>query len=467
METILSEWEMGTLVGSVNSNFSEASIKDTAFKVNSESLTGDTITPDGSNNKNFFDIYLDREITRVNMPINFRDGETYRFQVRQDGRGGRAISWGTKVTNTGLTCTINKGMGDSCLLYITAGTFDWSKLQKASGRQSFISLSGFTQGALNIGWIKISDFDESAGYIQFDHPFIDSVVDVVGETGCTVAYDNKFYFTAKEQDDWIGQQPYEVTQFTFYTTTDGASGILTKEGTLSNSLYTKAKARSYYEIVDDFIAGNDDGQLQWYEQNTNGQVNTSSSNVDGDHFGIVHHRINSGNTSGRTNMRLVSDGFMLTDSRSVTEEVVKFDANYFSQAGMVMMAGWNDGSSQSPITITDGYYFEVVSNGDNTGRVWCITEIGGVRDEYDTGIDLGEDEWCSLAIQMSPGFGHIQFYVNDIMVQKKINTGGTLFTQAKVTPFFGSQYSGAGLASNKSFYVDLFSLKYRMNEDRI
>jgi len=468
METIPVTGIMGDLVADVNTNFSETSIKDTAFKVNVNAMmTGDVIVPDGSNNKNFFDVYLNRAETRIAMPVNFRDGEVYRFQIRQDGTGGRELEWGTKVENTGLTCSLTKGSGSAVTITITAGIFDWTQLHQSSGRQSFIHLAGFNQNANNIKGIKLTSFDESAGTITFNHPFCSSITDESSSAGHTINYENKFYFTNGDVDDWIGTNPYAVTQYSFYTTTDGASGILTKEGVLSNSLYSKAKARNFYEIVDDFIAGNDDGQLQWSEQNTNGQINTSSSNVDGNHFGTIHHRINNGNTSGRTNMRLISDGFQLNDSRSVVETVIKFDANYFSQSGMIAVIGWNDGSSQSPISINDGYYFEIVSNGDNTGRVCCITTTGGTKDEYDTGIDIGEDEWCSFTIQMSPNFTHIHFYVNDYEVLSKDNTGGTLFTTAKVTPFFGSRYSGDTLTANREFYVDLFSMKYRMNSDRI
>ena len=467
MENIIRDGtNWGAEADKLNANFTEDSIKDTAFAVNVDpAMSGDVIVPDGDKN-NFFDIYLNRPVTRIEMPINARNGEIYRFQIRQDGTGGRSIIWGTKVSNTGLTCTLNKGMGNTCLLYITAGTFDWTQLSKGSGRQSFITLNGFTQSALNLGGIKISDFDESAGYIQFDHPFIDSISDVTGDTGCTIDYENKFYFLDKDSDSWIGQQPYEVTQFTFFSTTGGASGLLTRKGIYSNSIVNRAKARSSYEIVDDFIAGNDDGQLQWAEANSEGAISTSSSDVDSNHFGIVYHRLNSGANSARTNMRLVADGFVLSESRSVIETVIKFDNNYFSETGNTVYIGWNDGNN-TPTNAIDGYYFEVISNGDNTGRLWCITETGNTKDAYDTGIDLGEDDWQSFTIQMASGFGSVQFYVNDVLVQKKLNTGGTLFTEAKITPFFGSQYSGTGLVSTKSFYVDLFSLKYRMNADRI
>jgi len=76
METIPATGNMADLVADVNTNFSETSIKDTAFKVNVNAMmTGDVIVPDGSNNKNFFDIYLNRAETRIAMPVNFRDGE--------------------------------------------------------------------------------------------------------------------------------------------------------------------------------------------------------------------------------------------------------------------------------------------------------------------------------------------------------------------------------------------------------
>ncbi len=440
-------------------------IKDGVVDVTSEYYSGDTITPDGTDG-NFFDIYLDRSTTRVEMPVNLREGEIYRFQVRQDGTGGRAISWGTKVSNTGLTCTLRKSMGDSCLLYITAGTFDWTQLSKATGRQSFIALSGFAQPALNLGGVKISDFDESAGYIQFDHPFIDSIVDVTGDTGCTVSYENKFYFTDKDSDSWVGQHPREVTQFTFYSTTGGASGLLRREGIYSNAVVHKAKARSVYEVVDDFVAGNDDGQLQWAEAVSGGTISTSSSDVDGIHIGQVYHKISAGEITARTYMRLQLDAFVLDNSRSVIETIIKFNADFFSQAGTSAYIGWAD-DNNNITEVQNGYYFEVISNGDNTGRVWCVTENANTKDSYDTGIDIGEDEWSSFTIQIAPGFGSMQFYLNDILVQKKLNTSGTLFSVAKMTAFFASYHSGAATAQAKNFYVDMFSLKYRLNEDRI
>jgi len=102
MENINSTGTMGDLVSDVNSNFSEASIKDVAFANNVVStVSGDIITPDGADG-NFFDIYLNRPTTNINMPINIRSGETYRFQVRQDMVGGRVIKWGSKDSLIGV-----------------------------------------------------------------------------------------------------------------------------------------------------------------------------------------------------------------------------------------------------------------------------------------------------------------------------------------------------------------------------
>jgi len=444
----------------------ESTIKDNAFAVNSVGgLTGDVITPDGDDG-NFFDIYLNRVTTRIAMPVNIRNGETYRFQIRQDMTGGRAIEWGTLVENTGLTCTFNKGIGNSCLLYITAGTFDWTSLQNATGRKSFLNLSGFTQSSLNLKGVKISDFDESAGYIQFDHPFIDSVSDVVGDTDCSVNYENNFYFTDEQGDDWISQKPFGVTQFTFYSTTGGYSGLLKKEGVYSNSIHKRANVRFEETLTDDFVSGSDNGLLEWREANSNGSIGTTSADVDENHFGLLILGLDAGKSGDcRCSTSLGTDMFVLSNSRVDVSGIIKGNANSYSTSDVKWYFGWSD--TNQPQLTSNGIYFMLVSNGTGKARVWCIGEKANVSTSYDTGIDLAEDEWYVLHVGIPSNGGDIHFAINDIIVYEIAQTD--IGITEKVTPIFAGyyDYTGTPLPNTKQWFADAFSLKYRMSLDRI
>ncbi len=443
-------------------------IKDGVFEPLTTSLSGDVVTPDGSGD-NFFDIYLNRAVTRVNMPVNIRSGQVYRFQVRQDHVGGRAVKWGTQVANTGLNCTLNIGMGSACLLYVNSGTFDWGSLQQSSGRQSFISIAGFAQNALNLGGIKISSFDQAAGIIYFNHPFVDSISNETSVAGCTISIDNRFYFTDEASDEWIGQFPFGVTQFTFYSTTDGGSGILQKLGVYSNSLHQKAKVRMAEQLTDDFVSGSDDGLLNWREANSAGNTtSTSSADVNEDHVGMLMQRLASGLTSdGRTSSTLGTDAYILSNMRVGIEGICKFNENSLETADVNYYFGWTDGTQWQ--STSDGVYFKIVADGstDGLGRVYCINAIGGVDTIYDTGIDLPEEEWFQLHIGIPSNGGDIHYVINDVVVHE--TTRATAGLATKLTCGFGQyyDYTGTPLPNHKEWFIDTFSLKYRMNTDRI
>ncbi len=446
-----------------------SNIKDDVFLPNTTSLSGDVVVPDGTSS-NFFDIYLDRAVTRVSMPVNLRAGELYRFQVRQDATGGRMVKWGTQIVNTGLNCSFNISMGSSCLLYINSGTFDWSSLQQEAGRKSFISIDGFTQNSVNLGGIKISSFDESAGIIYFDHPFVGSTVNENTVAACTVTIDNSFYFIDEKSDEWISQYPFGVTQFTFYSTSDGGSGILQKLGVYSNSAHQKAKVRMAEQLTDDFVSGSDDGLLNWREANSAGNTTaTSSSDVDEDHVGMLMQRLASGLTiDGRTSSTLGSDAYVLSNMRAGIECICKLNENALKDVADVnYYFGWTD--TQQWQNTLDGIYFKIVSDGSSSGlgRVYCVTTISGTDTVYDTGIDLVEDEWFQMHIGVPPNGGYIHFVLNDVVVCEVARS--TAGMTAKLTCGFGQfyNYTATPLPTHKDWFIDTFSLKYRMNKDRI
>jgi len=126
-------------------------------------ITGDVIDLDCAN-KNFFDIYLNRDITRINLPINAINGETYRVQIRQDGTGGRFVRWGNKDIFKYLEVSIYQSGGE-IELYIEDGTFNWSVLRADAGRKSFINLDGFNYENNNIAGLKVKSFDESSNLV--------------------------------------------------------------------------------------------------------------------------------------------------------------------------------------------------------------------------------------------------------------------------------------------------------------
>ena len=448
-------------------------IKESVFEpITDGGLMGDVIDIDG-NNGNYFDIYLNRPVTRINLPTNLTPGEPVRFQLRQDGVGGRHVVWGDEVENTGLTCTFNKAMGSTCIVYITSGTFDWSKLQSVTARQSHLSFAGFGQNALNIGDIKISSFDESAGTITFEHPFIDDVVDETGTTNVTITYTNNFYFNDENSDNWIGQFPRGVTQFEFYSTSDGAAGLLNRIGVFSNRVHPISKVRFAEELTDDFMNGSDDGLLNWREANGNGTTSVSSADVGATTKGVLYQRLNGGSTAdGRTSTTMGSDQFTLEGMRVGIEGVCMFNENALETADVKYYFGWTNSTQWA--TTVDGAFFEIVADGstDGYGRVWCVIVkpdgMGNpVRITYDTGIDLPEDEWFSLHIGKPSCDMKIKFILNDVTVYEA-NVSEIDLT-AKVTCGFGSyyDYTGTPLPNHKEWFLDCFNLKYRMSQDRI
>ncbi len=441
-------------------------IKDGVFEADVVSvLSGDVITPDG-NDGNFFDIYLDRPVTRITMPVNIRNGETYRFQVRQDMTGGRVIKWGSKDVYDNLDAEIYQSGGE-LEIYITDGTFDWSKLMASAGRKSFINLKGFVYENNNIGGLKVKSFDESSDLITCESPswFIE---DCEGDSGVTIEVENIFYFIDEKGDDWVSQKPFGVTMFTFYSTTEGASGILNKTGVYANHLQNKANIRFEETLTDDFANGSDDGLLNWREGNSNGTTTSSSADVDDSHVGLLLQRLNGGATGdGRTSTTLGTDMFNVSKMRTNINGICKFNENALETADVKYYFGWTDHTQWQ--SANDGAYFEIVADGstEGKGRVYCVTEKANVRTIYDTGIDLVEDEWFQMFIGIPPNGGSIHFVVNDLTVHHADRS--TFGDTAKITPGFGQfyDYTGTSLPNNKEWFIDAFSLKYRLNEDRI
>ncbi len=443
----------------------EASVKDAAFKVNTISYSGDVITPDGDNNINFFDVYLDRADTRINLPINIREGELYRFQIRNDMYGNRAVHWGNKDTFTGLNVSINSGMGNTVIFYINSGTFDWSTIHVLPGRNSYLDVDGFTNNENNMKGLKITAYDESSNTITCQ--IVDwDITNENNATGISINIKNPFYFMDEMGDSWIGQFPFGVTQFTFYSTSGGESGLLKKEGVYKNILYQRAKVRFEEELTDDFVNGSDDGLLNWREANSNGNTTVSSADVDGNHIGILYQRLNSGAAAdGRTSTTLGSDQFLLEDLRADISGIIKPNSNAFSTADVKYYFGWSDSNQWN--STTDGFYFEIIADGSGNGRVWCVGELSNTRTTYDTGIDLVEDEWYIFNISKPANGGNIYFTINDITIYEMAQS--VIGIDKKLTCGFGSyyDYTGTPLPDHKEWFIDAFSLKYRMGSDRI
>ena len=427
-------------------------------------MFGDTLDLD-CENKNFFDIYLNRDVTRINLPTNVINGLTYRVQIRQDAVGGRAIQWGNKDTFTGLNVSINTGMGGTIILYIHSGTFDWSVLRDNPGRKSYIQTEGFVNNVNNFDGMKVSSFDESAGTITLEGANWD-FIDENTVAGISISVENPFYFTDEMNDIWIGQFPFGVTQFTFYSTSDGGSALLTKEGVYSNTMHQRAKIRFEEELTDDFVSGSDNGLLEWREAASNGSVNTTSSDVDGNHPGGLSIKLNGSATAdGRASTSLGTDMFNLSDMRIGTSGIIKGNANSFSTADVIWYCGFSD--SNQPQSTADGMYFEIIADGAGNGRVHCVGEIGGAKTTYDTGVDLVEDDWFVLHIGKPSHSGTVHFAVNDIVVYEMAQS--TIGFTNKLTPIFGGyyDYTGTPLPNNKQLFIDGFSMKYRMSSDRI
>ncbi len=430
------------------------------------SLSGDSVTPDASS-YNFFDIYLDRPTTRINMPAGGIPGQPIRFQLRQDGTGGRAVKWGDIVENSGLTCTIAKGADPSITITITSGTFDWSKLSAISARRSFLQMSGWAQNAMNISNIRITAFDESAGTITFSCDWYDSISNVVGDTGVTINYENPFYFEDEQGETWHSQEPYKVTLYEYFDSSADGSGMLMKIGTYSNSpggcMHTSVRDEEY--LADDFINGSDNGLLNWREANSNGTTaqTSSSTYLTENHPGLLYQRLNSGSTSARTITTLGIDTFILENMRVGIEGIVCVGTPGFADAGVNYYFGWQD-TNNSFDASNEGAHFKIVSDG-TVGRLWCILQSGGVDTTYDTGIDLDPATWYVLRIGKSSNNTKIKFSLNDVIVY--LGDIADMDVTARMTCGFGQYYSGSALGANREWYLDAFAIKYRLNADRI
>ncbi len=460
--------KMGTHNVSSNIDIDDINtIMDDVYHTESVTLSEDIIYPNGLSG-NFFDVYLNRPMTRISMPSNLRNGEIYRFQIRQDHIGGRAVQWGTQQVNESLNCSFSIDTGSACELHINSGSFYWLALNQSTGRQSHIDISGFTQNALNLKGLKITSFDEATGVICFNHPFVGSVSAEAEVANCTINVNNNFYFIDEQSDTWIGQFPFGVTQFTYYSVSEGASGILVKEGVYSNSSHLKAKVRMAEHLTDDFVSGSDDGLLNWREANSIGNTTTTSSaDVDENHVGMLMQRLTSGLTANaRTSSTLGSDAYVLSNMRVGIEGICKFNENSLETSDVNYYFGWTDNTQWS--LTSDGLYFKIVADGsaDGLGRVYCVSAIGGVDTVYDTGIDLPEEEWFQMHIGI-PANGDIHFVLNDVTVHEVARS--TVGLSVKLTCGFGQyyDYTGTPLPDHKDWFIDTFSLKYRMNLDRI
>ncbi len=430
----------------------------------SPTLSGDTIDIDCSL-YNFFDVYLDRNVTRINLPTGAVLGSDYKIQIRQDGTGGRAIEWGNYISNTGLTCNITKLTNPNIEIEITAGTFDWANLTAVTSNRSRLYISGFSQNSMNIGGVEVISFNETASTITISNPFFDSVVGATGETNITINYENNFYYFDEMSDNWIAQMPYNNSFFNF-STFDGTRFMTAKLGSFTGENKHKTKVRIAEELADDFISGSDNGLLEWYESSSNGAINISTTGVRDDHFGEIYIRLNNGATSARTYMSLGRDMFRLGNSRMAIEGIISFNAgsyHSFADIGVKYYFGWTDTASNWNST-TDGAYFEIVSDGTK-GRVYCVLEIANIRTVYDTGIDLLVSNYISLKV-LVPSFGTtVVFLINDISVYTGDMTNVGITTN--MTCGYGQYYSGTALTNHRYWYTDAFSIKYRMNEDRI
>ncbi len=435
------------------------------FEAHTTSLSGDVITIDASED-NFFDIYLDRPVTRINLPTAINSGENIRFQIRQDMTGGRHIIWGNFDEFTGLTCDLWQGMG-GINIEITSGAFDWSVLRNAPGRKSFINLSGFSDNINNIQGLKITDFSEVGGYIICDPPLW-GITNAV-ESNITIGVENAFYFFDEKGDQWISQMPFGVTLFEGFSTSNGESMAMQKLGVFSNRLHQVARIRFEEQLTDDFINGSDDGLLNWREANSTGCTTaTASADVDANHPGQLYQRIPAGHAeNGRTGTTMGSDAFNLSGVRVGISGIVKANENAFESIGVDYYFGWTDNTQWT--STLDGFYFKVVSDGstDGQGRVWCIGEIGNVVTAYDTGIDFNEDEWHILHIGKPANGGDIHFTVDDYTVHEMAQSA--IGVSAKLTCGFGSyfDYDATPLPAHVEWFIDAFSLKYRMNAGRI
>jgi len=344
-------------------------------------------------------------------------------------------------------------------------TFDWSILRADAGRKSYIQIEGFANNVNNFDGMKVSSYDESAGTITLEGANWD-FIDENTVTGISISIESQFYFTDEMNDNWIGQFPYGVTMFQFYSTTDGASALLGKVGVYSNTSHQRAKIRFEEELTDDFINGSDDGLLNWREANEKGSTTYSSSDVDENHPGILRQRLNNGETGNvRTQTSLGLDALIVSNMRVGISGIVKPITNAFTTVNVKYYFGYTDHAQWN--STKDGFYFEIAADGAGKGRVFCVGEDNNVRTVYDTGIDLTEDDWFVLHIGKPAHSGTIHFAINDIIVHEMEQS--VIGMGANITPAFGSTYAyqATPLPNNKDWFVDAFALKYRMSQDRI
>ncbi len=462
MENINSTGTMGDLVSDLNSNFSESSIKEQADKVNSTTLSGTSVTPDGTT-ANFFNVMLTQNHTVINNIANMREGERYVIQTLQDAGGKSHVHWGTNTPNTGLTVSTSRAMGETIIITVDAGTFDWSAFSSIPQISNKIKITGLNENPMNCGQVVVDSFDESTGHIYISSPFASSISGESGTTGVSITVTSSNYFFPEEEDNWISTSPFGVTMFECWTSGGGMVSIRKIGIHTANPRYI-SKARLVQEVSDDFVGGDDNGILEWKESSINGAISSQSAEIDSNHQGIIGSRISGGSASARTCMRLQLNGFNITNMRSIVEFVHKLDSDFFEQVGTIVSCGWSDGDNN--ITeIKDGFFFELISNGDNSARLSCIVMNGSARTTYDTGIDIDGGEWLSFAIQIDSGYTHAHFYVNDIEVLKQDDI--TNFTANKLTSYFGIKHLGDALTGNKLMHTDMVSIKYKQNVDRI
>ncbi len=236
----------------------------------------------------------------------------------------------------------------------------------------------------------------------------------------------------------------------------------------SNNHCTNASVRYEEHLTDDFINGSDEGLLNWREANVNGSTVVSSNDVDANHLGMLYQRLNAAAAAdGRTSTTLGTDMFNVSTFRSGIEGICKFNENSLETAYVKYFYGWSDNNQMH--SVTDGAYFEIIADGvgEGLGRVYCVTEIGGTKTSYDTGIDLPEDEWFSMRVGIPSNGGAIKFVLNNIVIHRALRT--TMGVTVKMTCGFGQyyDYTGTPLPNNKEWFIDAFSIKYRMSGDRV
>ena len=147
--------------------------------------------------------------------------------------------------------------------------------------------------------------------------------------------------------------------------------------------------------------------------------------------------------------------------------IIKPNEDAFESVGMYYYFGWTDSNQWA--STANGAYFEIVADGstEGQGRVYCVTEKAGIRTTYDTGIDFNEDEWHILFIGIPSNGGDLYFMIDDFRIYSAPRS--TFSDTAQLTCGFGSyfDYTATPLPNHKEWFIDAFSIKYRMNNDRI